>query len=68
MLDLVCPPAGDGLDVDAFVAGGTDRLYLISEGGDGISTAPLVTAFTAAVVTTARRHSQTQPRGASTRH
>ena len=63
VLDLVCPAAGEGLDVDAFVAGGTDRLYLLSEGGDGISTAPLVTAFAAAVVTAARRHSQTQPGG-----
>src|SRR5699024_1352480 len=54
VLDLICPAAGDGLDVDAFVTIGTDRLYLVSEGGDGVSTAPLVTAFAAAIVNAAR--------------
>ncbi len=63
VLDLLCPPPGEGLDINKFVAAGTDRLYLISEGGDGISTAPLVTAFASAVVTAARRHSQTRPDG-----
>lgn len=63
VLDLVCPATGAGLDVEAFVRAGTDRLYLLSEGGDGISTAPLVTAFASAVVSAARRHSQTRPGG-----
>jgi len=63
VLDLLCPEPGDGLDVDAFVAAGADTLYLISEGGEGISTAPLVTAFASAVVTAARRHSQSCPGG-----
>jgi len=63
VLDLLCPEPGDGLDVDAFVAAGADTLYLISEGGDGISTAPLVTAFASAVVTAARRQSQSRPGG-----
>jgi type IV secretory pathway TraG/TraD family ATPase VirD4 len=63
VLDLVCPPPGDGLDIDAFLREGTDTLYLISEGTAGISTAPLVTAFTSAVVTAARRRSQTRPGG-----
>ena len=63
VLDLLCPEPGEGLDVDGFVRDGTDTLYLISEGGDGISTAPLVTAFASAVVTAARRHSQTRPGG-----
>ena len=63
VLDLVCPRPGQGLDVDAFVTAGTDRLYLLSEGGDGVNTAPLVTAFAAAVVAAARRHSQTRPGG-----
>jgi hypothetical protein len=63
VVDLVCPAAGEGLDVDAFVRGGTDTLYLVSEGGEGISTAPLVTAFASAVVSCARRLSQTRPGG-----
>jgi len=74
VLDLVCPTPGDGFDIDAFVRGhhdqsdshstaSSDRLYLVSEGGDGVSTAPLVTAFAAAVVSAARRHSQTLPGG-----
>jgi len=63
VLDLLWPGPGDGLDVDAFVAAGADTLYLISEGGDGISTAPLVTAFASAVVTAGRRHSQSCPGG-----
>ena len=33
VVDLVCPEAGDGLDVDAFARGGTDTLFLVSEGG-----------------------------------
>ena len=63
VVDLVCPEAGEGLDVDAFVRGGTDTLFLVSEGGDGISTAPLVTAFASAVVNCARRRSLTRPGG-----
>ena len=63
VLDLLCPGAGEGVDVEKFVQGGTDTLYLISEGGDGISTAPLVTAFASAVVSAARRHSQSLPGG-----
>ena len=63
VVDLVCPAAGEGLDVDAFVRGGTDTLYLVSEGGEGISTAPLVTAFASAIVSCARRLSQTRPGG-----
>ena len=63
VVDLVCPPAGGGLDVEAFVRGGTDTLYLVTEGGDGVSTAPLVTAFASAVVSCARRVSQTRPGG-----
>jgi type IV secretion system protein VirD4 len=63
VVDLVCPEAGEGLDVDAFVQGGTDTLFLVSEGGDGISTAPLVTAFASAVVSCARRLSLTRPGG-----
>lgn len=63
VLDLLCPTDGDGLDIEAFIATGTDTLYLISEGTAGISTAPLVTAFASAVVTAARRHSQTRPAG-----
>jgi len=51
------------VDVEKFVRGGRDTLYLISEGGDGISTAPLVTAFASAVVSAARRHSQSLPGG-----
>jgi len=63
VLDLLCPGAGEGVDVEKFVRDGTDTLYLISEGGDGISTAPLVTAFASAVVSAARRHSQSLPGG-----
>jgi type IV secretion system protein VirD4 len=63
VVDLVCPAAGEGLDVESFVRGGTDTLYLVSEGGEGISTAPLVTAFASAVVSCARRLSQTRPGG-----
>ena len=63
VVDLVCPEPGEGLDIDAFVRGGTDTLYLVSEGGEGISTAPLVTALASAVVSCARRTSQTQPGG-----
>jgi type IV secretory pathway TraG/TraD family ATPase VirD4 len=63
VLDLVCPGDGEGLDVEAFVRRGTDRLYLVSEGGAGVCTAPLVTAFASAVVSAARRHSQTRPGG-----
>ncbi|HET7475206.1 MAG TPA: TraM recognition domain-containing protein [Dermatophilaceae bacterium] len=63
VLDLLCPEPGTGLDVEAFVRDGTDTLYLVSEGGAGVATAPLVTAFAAAVVTAARRHSQTTPTG-----
>ena len=63
VVDLVCPAEGEGLDVEAFVRKGTDSLYLVSEGGDGVSTAPLVTAFASAVVSCARRLSQTRPGG-----
>ena len=63
VVDLVCPESGEGLDVDAFVRNGTDALFLVSEGGEGISTAPLVTAFASAVVSSARRLSQTCPGG-----
>ncbi len=63
VVDLVCPGPGEGLDVEAFVRGGTDTLYLVSEGGEGISTAPLVTAFASAVVSCARRLSLTRPGG-----
>ncbi len=63
VLDLLCPETGEGVDVEEFVHGGRDTLYLISEGGDGISTAPLVTAFASAVVSAARRHSQSLPGG-----
>jgi hypothetical protein len=65
VVDLVCPEAGEGLDVDAFVRGGTDTLFLVSEGGDGISTAPLVTAFASAVVSCAPP--QPDPAGRETR-
>ena len=63
VVDLVCPTAGQGLDVEAFVRGAADTLYLVSEGGEGISTAPLVTAFASAVVSCARRLSQACPGG-----
>jgi len=63
VLDLLCPGSGEGLDVEGFVQGGRDTLYLVSEGGDGICTAPLVTAFASAVVSAARRHSQALPGG-----
>ena len=63
VIDLVCPQPGEGLDVEAFVRDGTDTLYLVSEGGDGVSTAPLVTALAAAAVSCARRLSQTRPGG-----
>ena len=63
VLDLLCPEPGTGLDVEKFVRDGTDTLYLVSEGGAGVPTAPLVTAFAAAVVTAARRRSQTSPTG-----
>lgn len=63
VLDLLCPAPGQGLDIEGFVAGGTDTLYLLSEGGAGVNTAPLVTAFASAVVSCARRRSQTRPGG-----
>jgi type IV secretion system protein VirD4 len=63
VVDLVCPQPGEGLDVEAFVRDGIGTLYLVSEGGDGVSTAPLVTAFASAVVSCARRVSQTRPGG-----
>jgi type IV secretion system protein VirD4 len=63
VLDLLCPGNGEGLDVEQFVREATDTLYLLSEGGDGISTAPLVTAFASAVVSAARRYSQSLPGG-----
>lgn len=61
VLDLVCPEAGQGFDVDAFVARGQDTIYCLSEGGADVSTAPLVTAFVDAIVSAAKRASQRQP-------
>lgn len=59
VLDLVCPRDGTGLDIDAFVNGpAPETLYLLSEGGGEMSTAPLVTALVAAVERAGRRASQ----------
>lgn len=57
VLDLVCPPGGLGFDVCAFV-NSTDTLYLLSEGGEHGSSAPLLTALAATIEHTARRASQ----------
>jgi type IV secretory pathway TraG/TraD family ATPase VirD4 len=64
VLDLVCPPAGTGLDVDSLVVDAQpSTLYLLSEGGGEMSTAPLVTALVAAVERAGRRASQRSASG-----
>lgn len=74
VLEMVCPPTpGSGLysrhlsdecfDIPRFVARNKDTLYLVTLGGEGVSTAPLVTAFVAAVVREGRLFSQRQPGG-----
>ena len=62
VLDMVCPTDFDeGIDLERFLARGRDTLYLCSEGGAHVSTAPIVTALASALVTTARRASQQRP-------
>lgn len=62
VLAMVCPTDEDpGFDVDRFVARGRDTLYVLSEGGDHVSTAPLVTAFVSAIIAAGRRRSQHSP-------
>ena len=73
VLEMVCPPSGSGryshgldrecFDVARFVRRNKDTLYLVTLGGEGVSTAPLVTAFVAAVVREGRLFSQRQPGG-----
>lgn len=74
VLEMVCPPSPggrsdhDGLgpemfDIPRFVRRNKDTLYLVTLGGKGTSTAPLVTAFVAAVVREGRLYSQRQPGG-----
>lgn len=66
VLDLVCPAAGSGIDVDALVAPGSDgpsTLYVVCEGGSAASTAPLATALISAVVRAGRRASQRRDDG-----
>jgi type IV secretion system protein VirD4 len=61
VLDLVCPSAGTGIDVDQLVAPGVaapETLYVMCEGGSATSTAPLATALVSAVVRAGRRASQ----------
>lgn len=61
VLDLVCPAAGGGLDIDALVAPGVgvpSTLYVVCEGGSAASTAPLATALISAIVRAGRRASQ----------
>lgn len=55
LLEAVCPPAGTGFDVDAFIHS-TDTLYVMT--GDGATVAPLITAFVNEVLRVARRRSQ----------
>lgn len=73
VLEMVCPPSTDRryaedlsdtcFDIPRFVARNKDTLYLITLGGGEVSTAPLVTAFVAAVVREGRLFSQRQPGG-----
>lgn len=74
VLEMVCPPTpGSGIysqglddecfDIARFVARNKDTLYLVTLGGEGVSTAPLVTAFVSAVVREGRLFSQRQPGG-----
>lgn len=63
VLDLVCPPRGEGFNIEEFVRRGCDTLYVLSEGGESVTTAPLVTAFVSSIVSAARRASQHAPGG-----
>lgn len=73
VLEMVCPPSSSGryshnldqecFDIARFVRRNKDTLYLVTLGGEGVSTAPLVTAFVSAVVREGRLFSQRQPGG-----
>ncbi len=66
VLDLVCPAAGTGVDVDKVLSPGPDgraTLYVVCEGGSAASTAPLATALISAVVRAGRRASQRRADG-----
>jgi type IV secretion system protein VirD4 len=66
VLDLVCPEAGTGIDVDELVLAGSEgpsTLYVVCEGGTTTSTAPLATALLSAVVRAGRRASQRREDG-----
>jgi len=62
VLDACSPGPGEHFDVQAFVRGG-GTLYVLSEGAENNSTAPLVTALADHIAHVAKRISQRYPAG-----
>lgn len=58
VMDLVCCEPAHSFNIQQFIDRGRDTLYVLSEGGAGVTTAPLVTAFVSSIIRAARRHSQ----------
>ncbi|WP_051797574.1 type IV secretory system conjugative DNA transfer family protein [Catenuloplanes japonicus] len=60
---VFCGPVHTSFDVEAFLASGTDTIYLLVDEDQAESLAPLVTAFVDHLIATARRIALRSPNG-----
>ncbi|GHJ45915.1 hypothetical protein Cs7R123_32570 [Catellatospora sp. TT07R-123] len=60
---VFCGPVSRSFDIEAFLRGGTDTIYLLVDESQAAALAPLVTTFVNEITITAKRLAQRSPNG-----